>query len=61
MNTMVKSIIVLLPTLLFTALSITGCSSDPKPQEDPYNQDDTQRSRAKQAQDELSTEIDRQK
>lgn len=42
--------------LLLTTLSITGCSSAPEPKEDPYNQTDTQRSRAKQAQDELSTE-----
>jgi len=42
--------------VLLTALSITGCSSTPVPQEDPYNQADSQRERAKQAQDELSSE-----
>jgi hypothetical protein len=46
---------------LLAALLITGCSSNPPPQEDPYNQSDSQRSRAKQAQDELSSEIDRNK
>ena len=52
MNLVVKMNIV----LLLTALSITGCSSTPVPQEDPYNQADSQRSRAEQAQDELSSE-----
>jgi PBP1b-binding outer membrane lipoprotein LpoB len=42
--------------LLLTTLSITGCSSAPEPKDDSYNQADTQRSRAKQAQDELSSE-----
>jgi len=44
--------------LLLTTLSITGCSSAPEPKDDPYNQADNQRSRAKQAQDELSSETD---
>lgn len=42
--------------LLFTALSITGCSSSAEPKNDPYNDADSQRSRAKQTQDELSRE-----
>jgi len=56
MNRVVKTNIVLLLTALSLSLSITGCSSDPQPKEDPYNQDDSQRSRAKQAQDELTRE-----
>jgi len=52
MNLVIKTNIV----VLLAALSITGCSSTPEPQEDPYNQADSQRSRAKQAQDELSSE-----
>ena len=43
--------------LLLTVLSITGCATDPAPVNDPYNQADSQRSRAEQAQDELSSEI----
>lgn len=46
---------------LLTALFITGCSSAPTPQKDPYNQADSQKSDAKQAQDELSSEIDKNK
>lgn len=42
--------------LLLTALLITGCSSEPIATDDPYNQADSQRSRAKQAQDELSSD-----
>ncbi len=42
--------------LLLTAMLLAGCSSDPVPQKDPYNDADSQRSRAKQAQDELSRE-----
>lgn len=56
MNTVVKTTIVLL-----TALFITGCSSSPPPQQDPYNPADSQKSSAKQAQDELSSEIDKKK
>jgi PBP1b-binding outer membrane lipoprotein LpoB len=55
MDTAVKSIIVLLLTTLFMA----GCSSSPEAKEDPYNQADSQRSRAKQTQDELSSEASR--
>jgi PBP1b-binding outer membrane lipoprotein LpoB len=40
---------------LFLALLIAGCSSAPEAH-DPYNPADEQRSRASQAQDELSTE-----
>jgi PBP1b-binding outer membrane lipoprotein LpoB len=47
--------------LLLTALFIAGCSSAPPPQKDPYNQADSQKSDAKQAQDELSSEIDKNK
>ena len=47
--------------VLLAALLIAGCSSNSPPQEDPYNQADTQRSNAKQAQDELSSEIDKKK
>lgn len=42
--------------LLLTALFIAGCASDPVPQKDPYNDADSQRSRAKQTQDELTRE-----
>lgn len=59
MNHVVKTNIVLLLTALSLSLSITGCSSGPLPKEDPYNQDDSQRSRAKQAQDELSRETEK--
>lgn len=48
--------------LLLTTLSIAGCSStesQPEPQRDPYNQADSQRSRATQAQDDLSSETSR--
>ena len=47
--------------ILLTALFIAGCSSTPPPQKDPYNQADSQKSDAKQAQDELSSEIDKNK
>ena len=57
MNTVVKTNIV----LLLTVLLIAGCSSSSEPQEDPYNQADSQRSRAKQTQDELSRETSRTK
>ncbi len=52
MNLVVKTSIV----LLLTALFIAGCSSSPPPQNDPYNSADSQKSSAKQAQDELSSE-----
>jgi len=55
MNTAVKSIIV----LLLTALSIASCSSTPEPKRDPHNDADSQRSRAGQAQDEMSRDTSR--
>lgn len=39
--------------LVLAALAFTGCASDPAPN-DPYNDADSQRSRADKAQDELS-------
>jgi PBP1b-binding outer membrane lipoprotein LpoB len=47
--------------ILLTALFIAGCSSTPPPQKDPYNEAGSQKSSAKQAQDELSSEIDKNK
>jgi hypothetical protein len=47
--------------LLLTALSTAGCSSSPAIQEDQGNSADAQRIRAKQAQDELSSETSRKK
>ena len=41
--------------LLLTVLSAAGCSSTPEAV-NPYNDADSQRSRAQQAQDELSSE-----
>ncbi len=52
MNTAVKTFALLLLAALLTA----GCASAPETQPDPYNEADEQRSRAKQAQDELSGE-----
>lgn len=49
-----KSIIKTSIVLSLAALSIAGCSSEPVVQNDPYNDADSQRSRAKQTQDELS-------
>lgn len=40
--------------LLLTALMLAGCSSTPAPQNDPYNDPDSQRSRADKAQDEMA-------
>ena len=57
MNLVVNAII----ALLMTTLLITGCSSSPPPQQDPYNSADSQRSRANQAQDELSSETSEDK
>ena len=53
-----KSVIKTGIVFLLTALFIVGCSSSPPPQDDPYNEADSQRSRANQAQDELSSETD---
>jgi PBP1b-binding outer membrane lipoprotein LpoB len=47
--------------IVLMALFIAGCSSSPPPQQDPYNPADSQKSSAKQAQDELSSEIDKNK
>ena len=55
MKRVVKTTIV----LLLTALSIAGCSSAPMPAEDQGNSAASQKSNAKQAQDELSREISR--
>jgi outer membrane lipoprotein SlyB len=52
MNTAIKTHIV----VLLAALSMTGCASTPETTADPYNSADSQRSRAQQAQDELSSE-----
>jgi len=52
MNAIIKIIIV----VLLTSLSAAGCSSTPAPKNDPYNQADSQRSRAHQTQEELSSE-----
>ena len=46
--------------MVMTAVLITGCSSTPEPQVDPYNDVDSQRSRASEAQRELSSETNRQ-
>lgn len=45
--------------ILIATLSLAACSSSPLPR-DPYNDADSQRSRAEQAQDELSTESSKQ-
>ena len=55
MKPVIKTTIVLFLNTLFLA----GCSSDPVPQDDPYNDADSQRSRAKQTQDELSRDTSR--
>jgi|GEM_PF-3132637 len=47
--------------LSLTAMLMAACSSTPGPQHDPYNPADSQRSRAQQAQDELSSETSRDK
>ena len=52
MNFVVTPIVV----LMLTVFAIAGCSSSPELPDDTYNSADEQRSRAKQAQDELSTE-----
>jgi outer membrane lipoprotein SlyB len=52
MNFVVTPIVV----LMLTAFAIGGCSSNPELPDDSYNSADEQRSRAEQAQDELSTE-----
>ncbi len=47
--------------ILLTALLIAGCSSSPELQDDQWNTAEAQKSKAKQAQDELSSEIDKRK
>ena len=56
-----KSAVTTCILVMLTALFLAGCSSTPPPQKDPYNQADAQKSNAKQAQDELSSEIDKNK
>jgi len=55
MKTAVKFITV----LLLTILSIAACSSAPAPKRDPYNDADSQRSRAGQTQGEMSRDTSR--
>ncbi len=50
MKTAIKPIII----LLLSALAITACSSSSAPKRDPYNDADSQRSRAGQAQGEMT-------
>jgi len=47
--------------LFLATLMIAGCSGAPEIQRDPYNEADSQRSRAQQAQDELSSEVSEEK
>ncbi len=47
--------------LLISALSITGCSSAPEAKKDQGNSAQSQKSNAKQAQDELSRDTSRKK
>ena len=42
--------------ITLAALSISSCSNAPEAKRDPYNDADSQRTRAQQAQDELSSE-----
>lgn len=56
MKPVIKTNTVLLLTALSLTFSIAGCSSTPETSDDPYNQADSQRSRASQTQDELSRE-----
>ena len=55
MNTIIKPTII----VLLSTLSIMACSSGPEPKRDPYNDADSQRSRAGQAQDEMSRDTSR--
>ena len=52
MKFVIRPLIVLLPAVL----ALSGCADAPVQQRDPYNPADEQRSGAKQAQDELSSE-----
>ncbi|RKZ61416.1 MAG: hypothetical protein DRQ44_11780, partial [Gammaproteobacteria bacterium] len=58
-ETQMKPVVKTNIVLILTALFIAGCSSTPQPQEKPGNSADSQRSHAKQAQDELSRETSR--
>ena len=42
--------------IIVAALSISSCSDSPEVKRDPYNDADSQRTRAQQTQDELSSE-----
>lgn len=46
--------------VLVTAVLLFGCSSTPETQRDPYNDADSQRSRASEAQRELSSDTNKQ-
>jgi len=52
MKFVVKTIMMIMLSTLF----MTGCSSSPEPKKDPYNDADSQRSRADRSQGELSSE-----
>lgn len=54
MNQHIKTAI----ALLLTVIALAGCAADPEPR-DPYNSPDSQRDRASDAQDELSSETSR--
>ncbi|NOR43895.1 MAG: hypothetical protein GQ572_11210 [Gammaproteobacteria bacterium] len=45
--------------IILTALSISSCSNTTEAKRDPYNDADSQKTRAHQAQDELSSETSR--
>ena len=51
-----KSVITSIFVIFLTLLALAGCTSSPEVQDDQWNSADDQRSRAKQAQDELSSE-----
>lgn len=55
MNILIKASIV----ILITALSMSGCSSNPEQDSGGYNSPDSQKSNAKHAQDELTSETAR--
>jgi outer membrane murein-binding lipoprotein Lpp len=64
MKPVIRKAILLLLAALSLSLSITGCSSTPEPQvtqDDQGNSADSQRSNAKQAQDELTRETSGEK
>ncbi len=56
MKSFAKTSILLIPGILSSALLITACSADSVVKNDPYNDSDSQRSRAKQSQDEMSSD-----